>query len=590
MKQTHKRYTPEQRNQARALYWQGWRVSHIAQELGINRATLEKWKRENRWDESTVIERIISSVEARYVQLIHKEKKSNGDYKEIECLSRELKNQARIKNYIDTGRETELSPKIKARNEAPRKERQNPNYLTDKEIEDLRQCFFERIFAYQQRWYDNRAQRNRWILKSRQIGATWYRAQEALLVSLETGHDHIFISASKKQALEFKAHVTDWVLDVTNKKLVGEDIKLHNNARQRYLGTNFRSVQGYSGHVTIDEAFWLPDFGRIYEIAKAMATHAHFTTTVTSTASSKTHAAYGYWSGSEMNKELPDDEKLVIDLDDNLLRGGHLGPDLIWRNRLTVYDAVAEGCNLIDIDILKKERSASSFANKFMCEFMDDQDAVFRFDELQRCLVDADVVWKDFNRYTARPFLNAPVWVSCDASYTRHHTTITVIAPATTPKGKFRVLELYTLQKADFETQAATIRKIHQKYNMQHLDIDITGGYGLAVYDLVKGFFPRVNGLKYDMALKMKMILKMQSVLKHRRFEYDAGDSSITRAFLSIRQVLSESQKHMTFETGNSEEAGHGDAAWAIMQSLLNEPLDAERAGRRKSSISIARG
>lgn len=48
------------------------------------------------------------------------------------------------------------------------------------------------------------------ILKSRQIGATWYFAQEALLRALETEVTHpwqrhqIFLSASRRHAYQFK--------------------------------------------------------------------------------------------------------------------------------------------------------------------------------------------------------------------------------------------------------------------------------------------------------------------------------------------------------------------------------------------------
>jgi uncharacterized protein YjcR len=45
------------------------------------------------------------------------------------------------------------------------------------------------------------------ILKSRQIGATWYFAREALLDALRGGGNQIFLSASKAQAHIFRGYI-----------------------------------------------------------------------------------------------------------------------------------------------------------------------------------------------------------------------------------------------------------------------------------------------------------------------------------------------------------------------------------------------
>ncbi|SPW52415.1 Terminase, ATPase subunit (GpP) [Escherichia coli] len=64
--------------------------------------------------------------------------------------------------------------------------------------EKLEQIFFEQSFDYQLHWYRAGLEhRIRDILKSRQIGATFYFSREALLRALKTGHNQIFLSASK---------------------------------------------------------------------------------------------------------------------------------------------------------------------------------------------------------------------------------------------------------------------------------------------------------------------------------------------------------------------------------------------------------
>ena len=68
-------------------------------------------------------------------------------------------------------------------------------------------AFEERLFEYQWTWYRAMDQRSRMILKSRQIGATYYFAFEALIDALKTGRNQIFLSASKAQAHIFKHYI-----------------------------------------------------------------------------------------------------------------------------------------------------------------------------------------------------------------------------------------------------------------------------------------------------------------------------------------------------------------------------------------------
>ncbi|STY64969.1 Uncharacterized conserved protein [Mannheimia haemolytica] len=56
----------------------------------------------------------------------------------------------------------------------------------------------------------------------------------------------------------------------------------------------------------------------------------------------------------------------------------------------------AGGCNLFDIEQLKLENSPDEFEQLFMCEFIDDNQSVFKFTMIQRCLVDSMEIWKDY--------------------------------------------------------------------------------------------------------------------------------------------------------------------------------------------------
>src|SRR5690606_12971037 len=120
-------------------------------------------------------------------------------------------------------------------------------------VEKLVEAFDDALFEYQRTWANNKDQRTRIILKSRQIGATWFFAREAFIDALLTGRNQIFISASKSQAHVFKQYILQFVRDTIDVELRGDPIVLPNGATLYFLGTNYRTAQSYHGNLYIDE-------------------------------------------------------------------------------------------------------------------------------------------------------------------------------------------------------------------------------------------------------------------------------------------------------------------------------------------------
>ena len=245
----------DNRRHARFLYWTGWRVCDIADYLNENAKTIHSWKDRDAWDRADTVERVGGALEARLVQLILKDPKTGGDFKEIDLLHRQLERQARIQRYQGGGTETDLNPNIAARNAGPKKA-PTRNELSEEQIEQLVDAFREGCFDYQLDWNGAGNMRTRMILKSRQIGATYYFAREALIDAITTGRNQIFLSASKAQAHQFKTYMQAFLNDVVGVKLTGDPIVLWNGAELHFLGTNYRTAQGRSGNFYFDEFFW----------------------------------------------------------------------------------------------------------------------------------------------------------------------------------------------------------------------------------------------------------------------------------------------------------------------------------------------
>lgn len=258
------------RRRAKYLYWMGWRVTEIAEAIEEKEKTVHSWKSRDEWDRADNVERIGGALEARLVQLILKDAKSGGDFKEIDLLHRQLERQARIQRFQGGGTEAELNPKLDNRNAGPKKKAAR-NEFSEEQIEALESAFRDQCFGYQLDWYRAGQQRTRAILKSRQIGATFYFAREAFLDALITGRNQIFLSASKNQAHIFKAYIQAFAREVCGVEVTGDPIILANGAELHFLGTNARTAQGYHGNFYFDEFFWTFRFEELNKVASGMA-------------------------------------------------------------------------------------------------------------------------------------------------------------------------------------------------------------------------------------------------------------------------------------------------------------------------------
>src|SRR5690554_866028 len=579
-------YPQEVKDAAKFMWLRKVSAKEIAEKLGLNSVrVLYQWVDKGAWNAMLQHETVEQATSRRLIVLVEKDDKTDADFKEIEKLSNLLDKLAGIDvRKAKAAKEKAMASQPGSSGGKRSKKPSGKNEVGSITAEQLAEVRNELFFEYQQLWFANREHRTRFILKSRQIGATFYFAWEAFEDAILTGDNQIFLSASKAQAGVFKAYILQFALKYFDVELKGGDcIELTKDgkpwAELRFVSTNSRTAQGYHGHLYFDEVFWTPDFEKLNKLASGMASQKKWRKTYFSTPSVKTHGAYTIWNGDKYNSRLK--HKVKFDLSPETLAAGIVGRDKIWRNAITVKDAERGGCDLFDIAELQDEYSKHEFDNLFMCKFVEAGLSVFALSDLLGCAVDSSVAWGDFKRKEVRPYGNNPVWIGYDPARVGDKSSVSVVAPPMEPGGKFRVLEKLNL-KGTFKFQASKIEELTHRYSVRFIGIDITGP-GLGVIDEVKVFFKQATPIHYKLESKTRLVLKAIDVISAGRIEWDAEHTEIPQAFLQVHQASTGSGQ-ITYVADRTSETGHADVAWSIMHALSNEPLTGKR---RKASIGF---
>ena len=601
-------YSIEVKEAAKRLYLRRASVKEIQTQLKLpNVRIIYYWIRQGSWDEMLTDEEPVTAVSRRITLILEKlEPLSKGELDELERLTtlrdRLIKQSSRPPAPVSDAaaypdQDEPRGPRRERRERGDRsdrggkrKEKKAKNDISMLTEVDFLDKFTSTMFGYQQELFAAKVNpltaRIRNILKSRQIGLTYYFAAEAFMDAVLTGDNQIFLSASRAQSEVFRSYIVAFASKWFDIELTGNPVILSKDgkpwAELRFLSTNANTAQSYHGHLYVDEVFWIPRFDKIQKVSSGMASQAKWRQTYFSTPSAVTHEAYPFWTG-EPFRNSKRAKKAGAWPSEADIHAGTLCPDGQWRKIITLEDAIAGGCNLFDIDRLRLENDEERFEQLFMCKFIDSTQSVFSLASLEKCYSDLGV-WEDYDPTVERPFGDAPVWIGYDPSRTRDDATCVVVAPPAEPGGKFRILEKHSWRGQSFTHQAAQVKKLTERFNVQHIGIDTTG-VGIGVYDLVCDFYPRAKSIHYSLETKTTLVLKAQDVIQAGRIQWDAGWTDIAQAFLTIKRGTTNGGQ-ITFSASRTEATGHADIAWSIMHALDNEPLNINKRRRSRYLMS----
>lgn len=591
-------YPTEVKEAAKRLYLRRCSVKEIQAHLKLpNKRIIYYWIRQGLWDEMLTDEEPVTAISRRITLILEKaDTLTKGELDELDRLTavRERLIKQSSKATVATAADHDQVQPAQRR-QGQRGERRERGEGHDRKREkkvkndisgltevDFLDKFISKMYGYQKELFAAKQNpltcRIRNILKSRQVGLTYYFAGEAFMDAVLTGDNQMFLSASRAQSEIFRSYIIQFAQQWFGIELTGNPIVLSNGAELRFLSTNSSTAQGPHGHVYVDEYFWIRDFAKLNTVASAMATHKKWRKTYFSTPSAVSHQAYPFWTGEEFRNSKRGKKAGGNWPIEEAYTQGALCPDGQWRKTITIQDAIDGGCDLFDFEQLQLEYDEDKFQQLFYCKFIDSTQSAFGLKDLEQCYSDLSL-WDDYDPELDRPFGNSPVWIGYDPSRTRDDATCVVVAPPAEPGGNFRILEKYSWRGQSFTYQAAQVKLLTERFNVEHIGIDTTG-VGIGVYDVVCDFYPRAQRIHYSLETKTTLVLKAQDVIRSGRIEWDAGWTDIAQAFLTIKRGTT-SGGQITFSASRTEATGHADIAWAVMHALHNEPLNTNK--RRKS-------
>ncbi|NIL27690.1 terminase [Yersinia massiliensis] len=211
--------------------------------------------------------------------------------------------------------------------------------FTTGQIDGLREHFDNSAFGYQKTWYRvGQTGTSRSLTKSRQMGADWLFAFEALLDALTTGRNQHFLTCSRYSALTTRAYITEFcrVVGVNVNPLSLNNMLLGHGALIAFHGEKSHAA-AQTGNVYLGEYAWAENPRSILQMAKGMAMHKNHRLTLYTTPS-RSHIAFKIWNGS---LQRPRKTAPVIHTNN-----GVFCADGVFRQSVTADDAIKQGCTL----------------------------------------------------------------------------------------------------------------------------------------------------------------------------------------------------------------------------------------------------
>ncbi len=487
----------------------GYPVTDIAKDKGIPKATIYAWLRTKKKDTNEKESaNTIKNIQKQLETLSAKKEITETDSRKIAMLTRSLNRLLRIK-------------------EIQKKKKKRPSIdgmFSNSKTKVLREKVLSKeygLFEYQKRFLSSHSQ-FRLVLKSRQIGFSYVSALDALLAAL-SGRNQLFLSASEEQAIILMRYVGIHAKKLGIKiKESDKEIKI-NDAIIKAMAHNFRTVQGFTGDIWMDEFAWYPNPKRIW--------HA-FVPSIGAIKGRLTIISTPFESGSLFEELYRNQDRYYM----------------FERFKVDIYDAIKDGLDF-DLETMKSLFDADTWASAYECQFIDDDAAAFGIHLIKSCV--------DPNAVYFMPPSNSLLFAGYDIGRTKDKSALASIIPH---KDIYKLANLEVLAKASFAEQKSHLINFLKTYPLAQLAMDKTG-IGMNLTEDIKSIFKqRITGVYFTNTIKEFLVLNLKKLFEDKRIIIP-NDQQLIRDIHSIKRLAA--QKSFKYDS-NRTTYGHADRFWAL--------------------------
>jgi phage FluMu gp28-like protein/transposase-like protein len=529
------KYVESDREKVEALFEAQLPTREIARELGISHTTLYRWRKDYEARRGAG-EKTIANLR-KQLDALSKRKPTGSVSHRIAMIAAAI---ARLEGAGAKKARAELRARAK------------PMAQLNEDCEVIRAKALEigGLYQYQRDFLlDN--SRFRLVLKSRQIGYSYVSGLDALLGALG-GRNQLFLSASEEQAYILMRYLDGWAkkLGVVFKRDSGDEKTLDNGAYIKVMAHNFRTVQGFTGDIYMDEFAWYPNPKRIWDV---------FLPSVTACGGRITILSTPFEEHSFFYKLASDEERYYM----------------FSRHKTDIYAAMSDGLNVADFDELKDMMDADTFASAYECQFIDDEAALLPIALIKACVAD----------YRPRlPEANQSVYGGFDIGRVKDRSALAAIAlnendaaNCQKDQARLRLAALDILHKASFAEQERVLSDFLKINPLAMLKIDKTG-IGMATAERLKERFPhRVEGVYFTAASKEALALNLKKHFEDKLIVIP-NDPALIADLHAIKRKAG--AKSFLYDADRNA-AGHADRFWALALALSHFEIARKRRGGR---------
>jgi phage FluMu gp28-like protein/predicted DNA-binding protein YlxM (UPF0122 family) len=499
-------YSKKQKQEILTLVDAGYPIKDLAEEKKISRATIHNWlKKRNNPDNQETIE----NLKKQLSRLSGKKKYTEATSRKIAMLTKSLERLQRTERQVKARQKPK--PKLEA-------------LFNKKQVKELREKALSEeygLYQYQKDILSSQAQ-FRLVLKARQTGFSYVCALDALIAAM-AGRNQLFLSASEEQAVILMRYVQFHAKRLGIVLSGGEKEYRVGDAVIKALAHNFRTVQGFTGDIWMDEFAWYPNPKKIW--------HAFV-------------PSIGAIKGRLTILSTPfEEESLFHELCRNETRYF-----MFERFRVDIYKAIADGLDF-DLETMRALFDADTWASAYECQFIDDEAALFSISLIKKC-VDPDLSY-------FMPPSKSVIFSGYDIGRTKDASALAQLLPE---KELYTLCNMEILRKASFDDQELLLKSFMDTYPLAQLKIDKTG-IGMQLAERIKKQYgKRAQGAYFTTTLKEFLCLNLKKMFEDKAIRIPNRPDLIADIHSIKRKA---GQKTFLYDSDRNSH-GHADQFWAL--------------------------